>query len=134
MSHCVALQELCRHPELTELVIDPTELQQLAQRFQFPEPADYPHVRNGKLDEVEQRTRQKTVDDMAKDLHPGLQPAALSLIPGWDSETHSGCTVPMLCLCSLLACIHHLCVNVFCLVHRICCACVVCVYWMNDVK
>ncbi|KAL3140817.1 hypothetical protein ABBQ32_005359 [Trebouxia sp. C0010 RCD-2024] len=74
-------QELCRRQELTELVIDSTELQQLAQRFQFPEPADHQHLRSGKLDEVETHTRGKKVDDKAmhKGLAPSLQHPALVL-------------------------------------------------------
>lgn len=103
------LQELCRRQELTELVIDSTELQQLAQRFQFPEPADHQHLRSGKLDEVETHTRGKKVDDKAmhKGLAPSLQHPALVL--GWDSDIQSSCTVPMLCLYSLLAA-HTVCV------------------------
>lgn len=76
-----AAEELCRRQELTELVIDSTELQQLAQRFQFPEPADHQHLRSGKLDEVETHTRGKKVDDKAmhKGLAPSLQHPALVL-------------------------------------------------------
>ena len=83
----MSLQELYRQRELTELVIDPTELQQLAQRFQYPQPADHQTVRNSKHDGLkEKHTRHKKADDMAmhRDLPVGVQYAALG--SGWDSN------------------------------------------------